>query len=131
MFLYDILLVCKNSYATINTKMIHSFLPVEQRKENYRASHSKKIMSTWCKGATCTAWRLNYKGVLTWCVTAHFQVFHRGVPTHNGQTGPQHFTVTTIQPIQLHLSQVSSTKVPGRLSPIICWDLGRVNRVVL
>ena len=122
---------CKSKVMKINTNMVHSFQLVEPGKESCRASHSMKIMATWCKGATCTAWGLSYKRVLTWCVTAHFQLFHRGVPLHNRQTGPQYSTViTTIQPLQLQSSQVSSTKVPGHLSPIICWDLDRVNRVV-
>ena len=86
-------------------------------------------VTVWCKGATCTAWGLSYKRVLTWCVTVHFQLFHRAIPAHNRETGLEHLTVNISPPHQLQSSQVSSTKVHGHLTPI-CWDLSRVNRVV-
>ena len=92
---------CKSTVMKINTNMVHSFQLVEPGKESCRANHSMKIMSTWCKGATCTAWGLSYKRVLTWCVTVHSQLFHREVPFHSRQTGPQYSTVSIMQPLQL------------------------------
>ena len=68
--------------------------------------------------------------MLTWCVTQHLHLFQRRVLDCNWGTGPEYFSITTYWPNQLQSSQVNSTEVPGHLTPIICWDLGRVNRVM-